>query len=255
MSDAVAAGPLIRRHSLSRDQVAEYEREGSLLLRGLISPKDAVQLRQEVLAIMETIGLGMTKLRQSHEYLRGSGLDALINSPHLRDIAEQLMGGPSTLYLPFTAVKSANGGGKFDFHQDNQYTRLDAPGINLWIALNEMTPDNGCLQIAPRSHLAGTLDAEVLNDGHRKVTLEPSDFVSVVMEPGDCLAFTRLTVHGSGPNITDQPRVAYAVQFHRDDARATWAGQDEPVLLKDHPRWSTGPVDRITPLQGQLDGH
>ena len=81
------------------------------------------------------------------------------------------MEGPATLYLPFTAVKSGGGGGRFHFHQDNQYTRFDGPGINIWIALSPMSPENGCLQVVPRSHLAGTLDS-VENpdgDGHRTV--------------------------------------------------------------------------------------
>lgn len=241
--------------TLTPEDLSRYDEEGYVLLRGLIAPDEAARLRREVLDIMDVIGLGMTKLRQNHEYLGGGCLDGLVNSPDLCRTAGDLMGGPATLYLPFTAVKSAGGGGKFDFHQDNQYTRFDAPGINLWFALDTMTPDNGCLLIAPRSHTTGTLAAETLEDGHKKTAVEPGDFVSILMEPGDCMAFSRLTLHGSGPNVSDAPRVAYAVQFHRDDARATWPGQDTPVLLKDHARWSTRPVTKISPPQGKLDGH
>ncbi|WP_410967255.1 phytanoyl-CoA dioxygenase family protein, partial [Salmonella sp. SAL4436] len=85
-----------------------------------------------------------------------SNVDALVNSPNLRAIASTLMEGPSTLYLPFTAVKSAHGGGEFHFHQDNQYTRFDGPGNNLWLALTPMGEENGCLKVIPRSHLLGT---------------------------------------------------------------------------------------------------
>ena len=77
---------------------------------------------------MDLIGLPVTKLKQTHEYLEGSALDGFVNSPGLLSLAEQLMEGSSTLYLPFTAVKSP-GGGRFHFHQDNQYTRFDGPGI------------------------------------------------------------------------------------------------------------------------------
>jgi len=146
----------------------------------------------------------------------------------------------------------------FNFHQDNQYTRFDGPGINMWFALTPMTDNNGCLQVAPRSHLAGTLESRVLDDGHRSTVYEPDNFVSVHMQPGDCIAFSRLTVHGSGANTTSEARVAYAVQFNRDDVCATWDGQETPVALKNFARWPVGPVDSILPKEAideDLDGH
>jgi len=241
---------------LTPDEVTSYQQEGCLLLPGLLSPEDAARLRAEVMEIMEVIGLGTSKLKQSHEYLAGRLLDAFVNSSNLRDIAAQLMEGPATLYLPFTAVKSGGGGGQFHFHQDNQYTRFDGPGINLWFALAPMTEENGCLKVVPRSHLSGTLPSfSPDGDGHKAVTFEPEAFVSVLMQPGDCVAFSRLTVHGSGQNITDQPRVAYAVQFHRDDVNYSLDGGQTWKFLKDNPRWSTGPVAQITVPKGKVDGH
>jgi 2-oxoglutarate-dependent dioxygenase len=245
----------IRPTALSEDQIRTYQEEGYLVLRGLMSPADAEAMKAEVLDIMDKIGLGMSKLRQSGEYLEGSTLDSLVNSPNLKNVAEQLLGGPGTIFLPFTAVKSGGGGGRFHFHQDNQYTRFDGPGINLWFALDTMTPENGCLQVIPRSHMNGTLESNLSGDGdaHRKITWEPEDFKSILMEPGDCIAFTRLTIHGSGPNTTDRPRVAYAVQYFRDDVRIPVDGNQ--ALLKDFPRYQTGPVREITVPKDKLEGH
>jgi hypothetical protein len=48
--------------TLSPEQIAAYQNEGYLLLPGLLIPSDAEALRAEVLAIMDRIGLGMTKL-------------------------------------------------------------------------------------------------------------------------------------------------------------------------------------------------
>jgi len=235
-----------------------YDEQGYVLLPGLISRDAAEALRREVMGIMDIIGLGQSKLKQTSEYLPGSAIDALVNSPNLRAVASALMGGPSTLYLPFTAVKSGGGGGEFHFHQDNQYTRLDGPGNNLWIALTPMREENGCLKILPGSHLHGTLPSEESpdKDGHRTITFEPESFVPIRMEPGDCVAFTRLTVHGSLPNGTDAHRVAYAVQFHRDDVNYSTDGGQTWKFAKEHPRWPRiGPVSTITPPEGKLDGH
>ena len=249
---------ILRYQELSANEVSFYRSYGYLMLPGLISRDAADRLADEVLQVMEGLGVSrerlrrasasQDKLRQSRQYLAGTAMERLIHSDSLRAIAAQLMGGPSSLYLPFTAVKSGGGGGRFHFHQDNQYTRFDGPGINIWFALGEMTPENGCLQVAPATHRAGTFDPVESEDrdGHRTVAVEPEDFLPIRMMPGDAIAFTRLTLHGSGANSTDQPRLGYAVQFHRDDVRATRDGADIG-LVKENPRFNIQAVERISP--------
>ena len=237
---------IVQSLQLTPNEVKFYETQGYLYLPGLLSREDAAAIRDEVLHIMDGLGVSYErlcqaaetsdKLRQSPQYLAGSKVDALVNSANLVNLAGQLMQGPSTMYMSFTAVKNGGGGGKFHFHQDNMYTRFDGPGNNIWFALHEMTPENGCLMMAPRTHLRGTIDSVQSSDGdsHRMIALEPEDFVHVRMMPGDAVAFTRLTLHGSGPNMTNMPRIGYAVQFHRDDVSAVWDRQ-EPRLLKNPP--------------------
>ena len=243
--------------TLTPEQLKFYHEEGYLLIRGLIPTEAAAALKTEVMQIMDLIGLPFTKLKQTFEYLEGSDLDAFVNSLRLKSLAEQLMGGPGSVYLPFTAVKSGGGGGRFHFHQDNQYTRHDGPACNLWCALSPMRKENGCLQIVPRSHLNGTLTSIQSPDGddHRAVATDPVKYEVIEMEPGDCVAFTRLTVHGSGQNVTPEPRVAYAVQFHRNDSRWLDRETGEYKLLTEHPRFKVGPVKEITVPKGKTDGH
>jgi 2-oxoglutarate-dependent dioxygenase len=119
-----------------------------------------------------------------------------------------------------------------------------------------MTVATGCLQIIPRSHLQGTFESESSGDGdtHRKIKWQPKDFINILMEPGDCVAFTRLTVHGSGPNTSPEHRVAYALQYHRDDVNyldgETWK------LLKETPRFvDIHGCSEIAIPTGKRDGH
>lgn len=72
------------------------------------------------------------------------------------------------------------------------------------------------------------------------------------MRAGDAVAFSRLTVHGSGANRTGQPRFGYSVHFYRDDTMASWDGQT-PRRLKDHPRWDTSGTDKIVPDEGETE--
>ncbi|WP_394793877.1 phytanoyl-CoA dioxygenase family protein [Armatimonas sp.] len=243
----------ISSRALTPAERESYKTYGYVLLKGLLSPEQVATTRDDVMAIMNQIGLGMTALKQTSEYLANSPLDALVNSPNLCQIASALMEGEARLYLPFSAVKSPGGGGAFHFHQDNQYTKFDGPGINLWVALVPMTEENGCLSMVPYSHYLGTLHP-VAGTNHNS-GLEPAVRVPVPMEPGDVVAFSRLTVHGSGKNLTDEARVAYAIQYARHDVRYTRdLGQTWKTIADDGPGWRTGPVEAIT-IPEKRDGH
>lgn len=266
-TNTAAAEEVVAPLALLPQEIRFYEEEGYLLLPGLIRPQFVAQVREDVLNVMHALGYddarlssaqaSKDKLLQSHQYLVNTALAALVNSPALNKIVSTLNGGSSTLYLPFTAVKSGGGGGEFHFHQDNQYTRWDGVGLNMWCALSDMTPENGCLNIVPRSHLDGTIDAVQSPDGdsHKTVAERPQQFLPIRMRTGDAVVFTRRTLHGSGPNTTAVPRVAYAIQFHRDDVNYLKDGAW--INLKENPKFNDiAPVMSIAPPDAKgRDGH
>jgi phytanoyl-CoA hydroxylase len=251
LSDVSVINPI----DLTDAEVRFYQNEGYLLLPSFVRADEVAALREEVYEVLEANGVSRValarasgeadKLRQCSQYLAGSRLDALINSPATLAVASRLIGGPAIRYMPFTAVKAAGGGGAFDYHQDNNYTQHDPAvgSINIWVALVDMTPQNGCLEVVPRSHLGGQLASTDAGDGHRKLDVDPKTLFPVRMRAGDAIAFTRWTVHGSGKNTTDEPRVAYALQYHRDDVR--WNDKGEWKKLTDFPRFQVQPVERL----------
>ncbi|MGH3489626.1 MAG: phytanoyl-CoA dioxygenase family protein [Actinopolymorphaceae bacterium] len=245
---------------LTDSEVHFYHQQGYLCLPGFVAAEAVDALRTEVFEVLEANGVARSsldqatatadKLRQCPQYLAGSMLDGLINGPGSLDVASRLIGGRAVRYLPFTAVKAGGGGGAFHLHQDNNYTRHDPAlgSINIWVALEDMTPDNGCLQIMPGSHQE-QLDSRTSDDGdsHRQVDVDPLRCLPIRMRAGDAVAFTRRPVHGSGPNSTDRPRLAYALQYHREDVR--WYDKDADTwkVLVDTPKFATPPVNRLGP--------
>ncbi len=252
---------VVRPLTLTENELYFYQEYGYLTIPGLLAEDVVADLRDQVLDVLAANGIGRAqldqasdtadKLRQNPQYLAGSLLDRLINGPNTLAIASQLIGGRAVRYLPFTAVKAGGGGGQFHFHQDNNYTQHDPAlgSINIWVALEEMTPENGCLQMVPGSHKAGVLDWENAGDGdnHRKVKLDPKTFLPIRMRAGDAVAFTRLTVHGSGPNYTNRARVAYGLQYHRADVNYFDAKEESWKLLVDNRRFQTDPVAQLGP--------
>jgi len=248
---------IIRPLRLEEGELFFYQKYGYLTIPGFVDSQAVAALREEVLTVLEANGIEREqldtasstadKLRQNPQYLAGSLLDQLINGEETQSIVSQLIGGRAVRYLPFTAVKAGGGGGEFHFHQDNNYTQHDPAlgSINLWVALDEMTPDNGCLRMVPQSQAEGVLDWVNAGDGdaHRKVAIDPKEFLPIRMHPGDAVAFTRLTVHGSGPNNTSRARVAYGLQYHREDVKFYNKESDSWDLLVETPRFQTEPVE------------
>ncbi len=257
MSDPIVTNPL----ELTPAEIAFYRDQGFLVIPGFVRKEAVAALGEEVFAVLDANGVSraqleqaretVDKLRQYSQYLAGSGLDALINGTNSLAVASQLIGGPAHRYLPFTAVKAARGGGKFDFHQDNNYTQHEpAEGsINIWVALVDMTPENGCLMVIPGSHRQGQRASRQSDDGdvHQQIDVKPEDCLPIRMHAGDAVAFTRWTIHGSGANQTDLPRLAYALQYHREDVKWLDAKTGQWQSLLHAPRWNVTPVEKLGP--------
>ncbi|MCB0141209.1 MAG: phytanoyl-CoA dioxygenase family protein, partial [Caldilineaceae bacterium] len=146
---------VVRPIELTDNEVYFYQTQGYLLIPNLIEPAMLDELREAVLDVLEANGVSRAqldhasstadKLRQNPQYLQDSLLDELINGEAMMALASRLIGGRAVRYLPFTAVKAGGGGGQFHFHQDNNYTQHDPAlgSINIWVALVDMTPENG----------------------------------------------------------------------------------------------------------------
>ena len=214
--------------------------QGFVHLKNVIDNDSALKLKREILELLNISNKSLEFLTQSSAYLIGSALDSFIHSEKIKGLAEQLLGGAASLYLPFTAVKGA-GKGIFAFHQDNQYTPCDGPGVNIWFALMDISVEHGALRLVPESHKNGTLEAVDVHEGQfRGVAKDPDSWYDAKMNAGDCIAFDRLNLHGSGPNTTSEDRVGYALQYHRNDVKAYFDNQWE--LLTRRPKYPNNGV-------------
>jgi phytanoyl-CoA hydroxylase len=132
----------------------------------------------------------------------------------------------------------------FGWHQDQYYAQqggfagdsnwdiLTHPdnSITCWAAITRTTVDNGTLWVLPGRHKEG-LFPHVRDEAKRdwNAQIDTSMRIPVVLNPGQVLVFKKFLPHASGPNISDEPRMAY--QF----------GYGVPGLKK-------GPSQDLTPV-------
>ena len=99
-------------------------------------------------------------LRQRHaDY---PAIAEFLFSDRMKETATALLDASPFLFNEQFVVKGSQTGATFAWHQDGAYVGFDhAPYLTVWIALDEVTDDNGCLYILPRnldedSSLVGT---------------------------------------------------------------------------------------------------
>ena len=81
------------------------------------------------------------------------------------------------------------------------------------MALTAASVDNGCPQVVPGLHRAGTLahhDADPLG---WEIFEEHPDAVAAPVDKGGIVVFSSLTPHLTGPNATEAVRKAYILQY------------------------------------------
>jgi ectoine hydroxylase-related dioxygenase (phytanoyl-CoA dioxygenase family) len=144
--------------------------------------------------------------------------------PRLTAFAGQLLGGV-TLELAHSVLwyKPAQVGSPKPPHQDAPYLDGDPQQyVTIWIALDECTPDNGCLQVVAGSHRQGVIEhtgAERQIDAETWCQAGP---IPVLLLPGEAIAFHPCLLHGSEPNRSARARRALMLRYR--DAQATDAG-------------------------------
>ena len=130
-----------------------------------------------------------------------------------------------------------------NWHQDQPYWPMDPLGpLSAWVAVDDVTIENGCLHFCPGSHKFGKQEGIKLGvEGESIVTKmkerghDVADPVAMEMPAGGITFHHGCNFHYAGPNKTDKPRRAFAVIYIPDYVSFT-GGKD-----------AAGAQDEMTP--------
>jgi hypothetical protein len=160
----------------------------------------------------------------------GPAVFRLLSSPPLLDLVEDVVGGEIysnpvqhiRMKLPKRAIPDGYIGGLVTaapWHQDNGVIMPEADEstvLTVWLPLLEATPENGCLQVIPRSHREG-LETHCPTPSGLRIPdklLDGARALPLPMKPGDVLLMTQRTIHSSLDNLTDdQVRISMDLRY------------------------------------------
>jgi len=140
----------------------------------------------------------------------------------LLDVVEAILGDDILVYGTLVLAKQPHDLRYASWHQDSFYSGLHlTPSTTAWIALTPSHQENGCMRVIPGSHRLGSLEHENVPDEHMlnrrgervKIDIDESQAVDVVLKPGEISLHESTLVHGSTPNVSDEPRIGFIVRF------------------------------------------
>ena len=247
-TDAEAMGSIIPswRGQFTDAELEQYQTQGYLAMEGLLTP-DEVESAKQALADLAHRRVWNEKVGvQEEPYYRSGGSDERIDDAELRirklwmfcqadarlagmaasdrltPLLDQLIQPGHRMIQDMALLKPPFHGAEKPWHQDTAYFDFTPLGgvIGVWIALDEATVENGCMQVIPGSHLAGPAQHYHVRDCQLKDgSVDPAQAVVVPLKPGGALFFSGLIHHGTPPNVSGDRR--RALQFHYAAANCT----------------------------------
>jgi Phytanoyl-CoA dioxygenase (PhyH) len=132
-------------------------------------------------------------------------------------LGAELMGRDDLDWFTHFIVKPARGGASTAWHQDVAYDPvLRRPGCSVWLALDEATADNGCLQFVPGSQRGPIMRHRPVGgdpsaEGMEATDVDTAAAVTVPVPRGGGSVHGHRVLHAAGPNKTSSDRRAYIV--------------------------------------------
>lgn len=224
---------------LSQEQVLHYHREGFLRLDRITTDEDVASMRELYEGLFErfdelpkdlAFDLGDEKLHNGVQ--RSPQINVASRfEPRLKDtlywkralsVARQLLGAEATgPTFDHAIYKPPHNQAATPWHQDIAYG--GDPGTiffaaNIWLPLQDATIENGCMQFIPRSHLGNFLPHHPVGHDPKWHTLETDEYDDSLAVPcpvpaGGCTIHHPKTLHYTGPNRADTPRMAWTLCF------------------------------------------
>ncbi|PSP85864.1 phytanoyl-CoA dioxygenase family protein [Halobacteriales archaeon QS_6_64_34] len=193
------------------------EREATAFER-MLEPDAAADALGDADPVRKFEGLGM--VREDDVFAD------LVTDENVLEVVRQLQGPNLSLLRSAAMLKPPRVGSEKKYHQDAAYYPIHPMDhVTVWMALDQSTTENGCMQVVPGAHKDGLLGHEAIEYDTDITIAEadygPEDTVALPMEPGDVLFQHCLLPHYTAPNETDDWRRAYIAAYMRNRSRFT----------------------------------
>ena len=239
------------KHHLTGAQISSYRENGFLIIEDFLDREELDNWREivgEAVSLRDDNRLpegsyhtsqkteGETVFRQRiNLWMDHAGVRALMLDHRLGKMAADLEGVDGIRIWHDQALIKMPWSNPTSWHQDNpKWSFASEHAITIWVALDDVTIQNGCMFFMPGSHKQ-RLDDFQADGGHVGAMfnaypeLSRMEPVPVIIPAGGCSFHNGLMVHAANANMTPYPRRAFTCAYMPDHSRFN----GEPNVLPD----------------------
>ena len=235
------APPLFRPVLLTNEQIQDFARDGTILIKNLLNPQETAQIKQAIARAPDTFSIGTRNYNKIRfDVWRTEETIANLALKDLPNVAAQLLPGNSFRLLRDAFFSYAQGGKGCGWHVDDEGfwpTQNDTAGVTVWLALDDMSGGGG-LALANQTHLGpetvAKCRAAIQGKTCAMATASPecqalmeSAKVEWDVQAGDAIVWSRWVFHRTIPatasdNDDEEPfqKQRYSVRYIPSNARA-----------------------------------
>jgi hypothetical protein len=263
--------------TLSVIETESYWDKGLLFPKRVISESEAASYLEELESYETENGGPVNGKWRYKSHLVFPWINHLMRQTQVLGLAKALLGGDLMVWTTHIYPKEAGDGRFISWHQDSAHWGLDSNRVlTIWVALTEVSAENGCMRMLPGSHKYGMVPHHDTWDQNNILTrgqtitqkIIEKNAIEVELKAGEASLHHVDMFHASNPNISTGRRVGVAIRFITPDARQTRIDEDYATLVCGvdrfgHFEWEEVPEttmsseavafhERVAELQGKI---
>ena len=206
--------------SLTQHQVDQYWEKGYISNIDVFAAEEVTTLVAELNSMESTYAEHLDKAGRNNAHYVLRMLDRITHEPRILDAVEDVIGANILVAGTTLFIKEPQTQGFISWHQDARYIGLEPHDwVTAWVALSDVTLENGCVQMIPGSHKSDLIKHtdtfgkdNLLTRGQTVPGVDESQAVPVEMKAGQLSLHHPRIIHGSGPNLSGVRRLGFAIQ-------------------------------------------
>jgi ectoine hydroxylase-related dioxygenase (phytanoyl-CoA dioxygenase family) len=235
----------IAEHRAGRFGPSTHELTDPIRIREDVDPegKQTFEYQGDNLADDGTVFTFLVNMRMRDERIRAIAAD-----PVIAGMARQLLDAEEVVMFEDNALVKEPGSKLLPWHQDYSYWPLATPdAVTVFIALDNITVDNGAMMVVPGSQDFGEEYLPVAfgdvssfmgeyRPGVREIPADPAAEGHTVrhieLKPGECSIHSSMIWHGSTSNATESRRHALILRYVKSGT--IWLGNERMPYEETH---------------------
>lgn len=228
---------------LTQAERAQFHNQGYVSGLPLLTPAETVAIRRRIERFeaehpADVVWAFDIKANLLFDWVCRIGAD-----PRALDYVEDLLG-PNLLNTNSVfRIKEPGSRTEYGWHQDAARISVFPAFVILFLSITDSNPQNGGLRVIPGSHfrirpfdVVANPDGQARRRVARTRDVDAAKAVDLVLQPGEAAIFSGNLVHGSGPNRSDDRRIALLTDYTAAHARQS-VGRGSGQLVRGVDRW------------------